>query len=431
MLGRHSAYYFKASSSLLINKRSLSQTVICLNKKTKGTNNSDNDSSIQNKTPLQVFFDTFKQEWEKSSELKEDIKALQDATGKMGESDAFKRAKEAYDKAQKGSSFVGKTLKQTGEKLGDVAEAAWESEVGKGTRKVVSKTAETIDKSFEPVRKTQAYKDISDVIDDGASSAYGGFISKTERRKKREADILSGKRKFVKANDEAPTALVTTNFKVGKPKLGERWENFKTTTALGKFVADLRLRWDESENGLISTIRTIFEKIGGFFAETERARVIKQFKMMDPTFNTIDFTKYLTTYIIPEVLDAYNKGDEKVLKEWFSEAPFNVWNASTKQYREKGLFADGKVLDIRGVDIVSAKLLPPADLPVLVVGCRAQEINVFRDAKSHKIMAGDEGNILLSSYAIVLTRIPEEMENKETEGWKIIEFARGGTRSFT
>lgn len=288
-----------------------------------------------------------------------------------------------------------------------------------------------MDEAFDPVRQTRAYKDISEVIDDGSSSAYGGFITKEQRRRKREQEILLGKRRVIQSNDEGPTALTTTNYKVSKPSFGERWENFKTSTAVGRFIADLRLRWDESENGLISFIRTVFEKIGGFFSETERARVIRQFKLMDPTFNSDEFLKNLREYIIPEILDAYVKGDEKVLKQWVSEAPFNVWNASTKQYRDKGLFADGKVLDIRGVDIISAKLLPPADIPVLVASCRAQEINIYRDVKTGKVIAGTESDILLSTYAIVLTRIPEEMGNKETEGWKIIEFARGATRSFT
>ena len=152
---------------------------------------------------------------------------------------------------------------------------------------------------------------------------------------------------------------------------------------------------------------------------------------MDPTFNTEDFTKNLRDYIIPEVLEGYAKGDEKVLKNWLSEAPFNVWNASTKQYRDKGLYADGKVLDVRGIDILSAKLLPPADVPVVVVSWRAQEINIYRDAKSGNVVAGTESDIMLSTYAIVFTRIPEEMGNKETEGWKIIELARGASRSFT
>ena len=53
-----------------------------------------------NKSPLQVFLDTFKSELAKSRELQESVKALQDESGKIGDSEALRRAKEAYAKAR-------------------------------------------------------------------------------------------------------------------------------------------------------------------------------------------------------------------------------------------------------------------------------------------------------------------------------------------
>lgn len=53
-----------------------------------------------NKTPFQVFVDTFKSELSKSRELQESVKALQDESGKIGDSEALRRAKEAYAKAR-------------------------------------------------------------------------------------------------------------------------------------------------------------------------------------------------------------------------------------------------------------------------------------------------------------------------------------------
>lgn len=384
------------------------------------------------RSPLQIFRETFKQEWKKSQELQDNIKALQDASGKLGESEAYKKAREAYIKAQKGSTIVGKTLKKTGETVEKVASKAWESEIAKSTRQAVNKTAEKLDESFEPVRQTKVYKDVSEVIDDGDSSRYGGFISKEERRLKLEQAIASGKRsRAVKSNEAAGTALVATNVE-SKESIGKKIEDFKEKTPVGRKLHEFKIKlWDESENPLIVMLRTISNKVGGLFAETESARVYGQFKMMDPGFNTEDFTKHLRQYIIPEVLEAYVKGDEAVLKQWFSEAPYNVYAAQQKQFREQELFADGRILDIRGVEIVSAKLLPPQDIPVLVVGCRAQEIHLYRRAKTGEIAAGAESNILMSSYAMVFTRDPETVDDKETEGWKILEFVRGGSRQFT
>ena len=172
------------------------------------------------------------------------------------------------------------------------------------------------------------------------------------------------------------------------------------------------------------------EKVTGFFSETEQAKVVKQLKLMDPSFRLTDFQRTLTNYIVPEVVDAYIKNDAKVLKEWLSEAPYNVWEANNKQFIQQGLFSDSRVLDIRGVEIVTCKSLQPNDVPVIVVSCRAQEIHLYRKAKTGEIAAGTEDHIQLSTYAMVLTRIPEEFDNKVTDGWKIVEFARGGSRPF-
>lgn len=384
------------------------------------------------KSPLQIFTETFRQEWKKSKELQDGIKALQDETGKIGESDAYKKAREAYQQAQKSSTVIGRTIKETGEVIEKVAITAWDSEAGKYTRKTIERTAETVDKAIEPVRQTKIYKDVSETFDNGSSSAYGGFHSKEERREKREKELQSGTRlKAVKPNEEAGGSLVATDIKPEGEGIGKKIEKLQNETSIGRAFSDFKLKYyDESENPLISGIRTVTEKIGGIFAETETAQVYRLFKQIDPNFTNESFTRQLREYIIPEVLDAYVKGDEEVLKVWFSEAPFNVYAAQQKVFREKELFADGKILDIRGVEILSAKLLP-SNIPVLVVGCRAQEVLVYRKHKTGEIAAGSEDNILMTSYALVLTRVPEDVENEETEGWKILEFAKSGSRQFT
>lgn len=352
----------------------------------------------------------------------------------MAESEAFKRAKEAYAKAQLGSTAAGKVLKKGAETVGDAAYKAWESPVGKGVRTGVKVTADVADKAFEPVRKTQVYKDMSEVIDDGSSTAYGGFLTKEQREALRKKELERKKKQGfqgpVRENDEAGGALVATEHKPTGPTMGEKWENFKLKSPIGRGVVYLQERWEESENGLIALIRTIVEKVTGFFSETEQAKVVKQLKLMDPSFRLTDFQRTLTNYIVPEVVDAYIKNDAKVLKEWLSEAPYNVWEANNKQFIQQGLFSDSRVLDIRGVEIVTCKSLQPNDVPVIVVSCRAQEIHLYRKAKTGEIAAGTEDHIQLSTYAMVLTRIPEEFDNKVTDGWKIVEFARGGSRPF-
>jgi mitochondrial import inner membrane translocase subunit TIM44 len=64
-----------------------------------------------------------------------------------------------------------------------------------------------------------------------------------------------------------------------------------------------------------------------------------------------------------------------------------------KPSQEMGLRPDGQILDIRAVDIVSARVLSQMDVPVFIVSFRTQEIHVYRDIKTDEIKAGVEDRI--------------------------------------
>lgn len=184
--------------------------------------------------------------------------------------------------------------------------------------------------------------------------------------------------------------------------------------------------YQESENPLISTARGITDTIAGFFAENETAMVIKKFREMDPQFQVEPFLQELREYMLPEVLDAYVKGDVETLKLWLSAAQFSVYEALTKQYLKAGMKSDGRILDIRNVDILKAKMLDPGDVPVFIITCRTQEVHVYRNAKTNELAAGMEDKVQLVTYAIGLTRIPEDVSNPETRGWRLIEMQKAG-----
>lgn len=184
--------------------------------------------------------------------------------------------------------------------------------------------------------------------------------------------------------------------------------------------------YQESDNPLISTARSITDRVAGFFAENETAQVIKKIRSMDPTFQVEPFLRELREYMLPEVLDAYVKGDVETLKLWLSEAQYSVYEALTKQYLQAGLKSDGRILDIRGVDILKARMLDPGDVPVFIITCRTQEVHVYRNAKTGKLAAGMEDKVQLVTYAIGITRIPEDVTNPETRGWRLIEMQKSG-----
>ena len=186
----------------------------------------------------------------------------------------------------------------------------------------------------------------------------------------------------------------------------------------------LKSTYAESENPLISTARSISDRVAGFFAENETAMVIKKFREMDPSFQIEPFLREMREYILPEVLDAYVKGDTETLKLWLSAAQFSVYSALAQQWTTAGLKVDGKILDIRHVDILSARMLEPGEVPVFIVTCRTQEVHVYRQIKTGQLAAGQEDKVQLVTYAIGVTRVAEDVNNPETRGWRLIELQK-------
>ena len=186
----------------------------------------------------------------------------------------------------------------------------------------------------------------------------------------------------------------------------------------------LKSSYNESENPFVSTARSITDRVAGFFAENETARVVKKFREMDPSFQVEPFLREMREYILPEVLDAYVKGDTETLKLWLSAAQYQVYAALTQQYTTAGLKSDGRILDIRHVDILSARMLEPGEIPVFIISCRTQEVHVYRNAKTNELAAGMEDRVQLVTYALGITRTPEDVNNPDTRGWRLIELQK-------
>lgn len=204
----------------------------------------------------------------------------------------------------------------------------------------------------------------------------------------------------------------------------ESWQDFKDTNRLMQSIFSLKSSYAESENPLISTARSISDRVAGFFAENETAMVIKKFREMDPNFQMEPFLRELREYILPEVLDAYVKGDIETLRLWLSAPQFSVYSALSEQWTKAGLRVDGRILDIRGVDILNARMLDPGEVPVFIVTCRTQEVHVYRNIKTNELAAGMEDKVQLVTYAIGITRTPEDVNNPETRGWRLIELQK-------
>ncbi|KAL4868331.1 hypothetical protein BDV12DRAFT_103969 [Aspergillus spectabilis] len=383
------------------------------------------------KSPWQVFRDTLQSEFKASKEWNESTKALASSAHQFTESENIKRARAAYEAASGAATTrTSSAIKTTGRAIGKSASWTWNTPVVKGLRKGVNVTTTGLEKATRPVRETEAYKTavggVKQAIDDGSSSRYGGWIEKEERRRQRqlreEMEAKSGHRKSGPMVEDPNAGTNVTLHKDSAWK--ESWRDFKDTNPMMQKLFTLKETYNESENPLISTARSISDRVAGFFAENETAMVVKKFREMDPNFQMESFLREMREYILPEVLDAYVKGDVETLKLWLSDAQFHVYAALAQQYTTAGLKSDGRILDIRGVDVSHARMLDPGEIPVFVVTCRTQEVHVYRNTKTNELAAGMEDKVQLVTYAIGLTRIPEDVNNPETRGWRLIELQK-------
>lgn len=139
------------------------------------------------KSPWQVFTETLQTEFKASKEWNESTKALAAGAQQFTENESVRRAREAYESTTGAvSSTTAKVLKGTAGAVGKGAAWTWETPVVKGVRTTVNATASVIEKGTRPIRETEAYKNVKNVIDDGSSSRYGGWVEKEERKKARE-----------------------------------------------------------------------------------------------------------------------------------------------------------------------------------------------------------------------------------------------------
>ena len=389
-------------------------------------------------SPLRIFVDTFKAELKKSQELQDNLKLLSNESDKIADSPQYKSARSAYSKAKEradaASSRSGKLIKAASDKVGSAVGEAWDSEVGKAGRKAIGGAARgvgrVLDESTKPVRDSEVYKTVSknvgEVIDDGSSSRYGGYLEREERRVAREAWIQRQQHKHTNADVNAGQAVVMHK----DSKWKEGWDEFKNKSPIWARLSSIGNTYNESENSLVSTVRAVTDRVSDFFTtENEAASVIRHVKAMDPTFQTESFLRELREYILPEVVDAYVRGDTETLQVWLGQGPFAVWSTLNKQYAEKGLVSAGIVRDIRGVDIATYRLLEN-DIPVFIVSFRSQETHLYRDAKTGEIVAGVEDKIGLVQNVAAFVRLETELTNAETRGWRIMDFQRSQARDF-
>lgn len=157
------------------------------------------------KTPWQVFTETLASEFKASKDWNESTKALSSGMNDFTQNETIQKMRSGYNAASDAaSSTTSAALKSAGRTVGSAAAWTWDTPVVKGVRKGVNAAGSGIEKATRPMRETEAYKNVRDVIDDGSSSRYGGWVEKEERRKKRERMEAKHGRRSMEQMEEDP-----------------------------------------------------------------------------------------------------------------------------------------------------------------------------------------------------------------------------------
>jgi import inner membrane translocase subunit TIM44 len=176
-------------------------------------------------------------------------------------------------------------------------------------------------------------------------------------------------------------------------------------------------------------------------------------KSMDPAFNREGFERDLREYIVPEVVDAYLSADQEALRAWCGEAVcalhFLFVNVLMQNARRTTCFglqwrcSSAKVLLVTAKFSIFAKLMYgfisslltiifthsqvsdgkilENEVPVFIITFATQEVMLFRNAKTGEATVGAENKVEQCNYVAAITRVPEDLSNEITGGWKVIE----------
>lgn len=282
--------------------------------------------------------------------------------------------------------------------------------------------ARTIGQSRVSQHVQEQLKKVQDtIVDDTESFRYGGFVSKDKRQ-----EILEERRKTSK---EASTLSTPENPNAGESLVihknsawRQKWLDFKDNNPVLKSLFEVKRSYDESNNVFVYLARSITNVVGdtwrSMFRENETAQVIKEIRQIDPSFQLDEFMKLCREIIIPEILDAFLNSDIVALRSWCSEAAFQVLKTHISNMKELGQKSEGKVLDLRSVDLVAAKLLD--DRPVLIISFQVQQVYCLKDAATNQVSPGhSEDKIETIFHVWALAK--EQEHDPVSGGWRLIE----------
>ncbi|PAV83374.1 hypothetical protein WR25_16112 [Diploscapter pachys] len=386
---------------------------------------------FSNPTPKKGFInnliDNLKDEMEKNKELQDHQKQLKQRMQELNESDALKDARKKFELVEKetlkNSQVVRQKIEELSEQISrmvkeiEKTEAGKKlSEAGKEALKQARAAAENVEKMAEKVGDTEVYKQVSssmkNVKDEIDTIADVRMYSRPESLKKRTDGYAEMKRTF-EPNEEA------TEMQLHKEsRWYSSWKKFSEENVYYNKVLDWKIRYDESDNLAVRFVRGITDKMTNLFAgQNEVSNVLTEIAKIDPSFDKVEFLRFVEKEVIPNVLEAFIRSDVDVLKDWCHERAFSILSQVIKDYGKMHYsMGDSRIIDISKVEMVTGKMMEQG--PVIIITFQAFMLNVVKNSEG-KIVEGNADKPVRVHHVWVLCRDMEEYN--PALAWKVLE----------
>jgi len=369
------------------------------------------------KSFFEKVFDLVKQEAKQDKQFQANIAKFQQETKKLESSEALQKAREKFDKIEKetnqGAEVLNETLGKIKSKVSETAEEIGKTDLGKGARKFkegVSGAAKAAGSS-EAMKKVQSGLHS---IAEGTGAAPENIYRAPKTLRMRKIEVEEGEEKTFEADTD------TTNVVMHKDSVwNQQWETFKTSP-IGEKLSDMKIQYDESDNLLIRGTRFLTDKVtnvaGGMFGSTDLSKVMTEISKVEPNFSQMGFILSCRHDIIPNILEAVSQNNEKIVKDWCTEATYNQMLMPAIQAKKLNCKYVSRIIDIDDVDIQGGAKVDMG--PVLVIRFQTQQLMYVVNSKGD-VVEGDANKVMMVTHVWVLCRDLEELD--PAAGWKLVE----------
>ncbi|GMR53553.1 hypothetical protein PMAYCL1PPCAC_23748, partial [Pristionchus mayeri] len=306
------------------------------------------------------LIDNVKEEMEKNKELQRNKDELNKRMQELNDSEALKDARRKFEIVEqerlKSSEVVKQKVEQIGEEMKKMLAEIQKTETGKKLSaageealKQAKAAAEQVEKLAEKVGDTQVYKHVSTTMEtvkkEVDSVADVRMYRRPETLKKR-SDNAWGEGQAAKSFAPNEEATGVELHKSSKWQTG--WQKFADDNAYFNRLIDWKTRLDESDGVAARIYRGITDKLSGMFnGSNEVSAVLTEIAKIDSNFDKTEWLRFCEKEVIPNILEAFIRGDMEVLDDWCYERAFIALSAVVKEYHKIGFHTnDSKIIDI-------------------------------------------------------------------------------------